>query len=148
VPAAAVRTLDNPVYDEPVRPHSAPPSESMRPEPRFRVVTRKPLPAQRRRVGSPVQRVALVAAVPAVFLVVYILFWTMAVRGGYYKNQLEDRIAKLKIEQSELEAEKRRQQAPVVILPRAEKQLGMRPAEERRFAQLPKAAAPAQKVVR
>lgn len=123
--------------EERVRPAEAPVSEQARYRPRFRVVTRRPLaPAVPVRV-NPTHRATLIAAVPALCLLVYVLFWTLAMRGGYYRAQLQAEIHEIKIERAELEAEKRRLQSPGYILHRASGELGMQPAGEREFAELP-----------
>jgi hypothetical protein len=124
----------------PAAPHG-PVSEQARPEPRFRVVTRKPtgcggfLPRRRSRL-NPLPRTLLISAFPALALMVYVMFWTLAVRGGFYKSELQTQLKNVRIEQAELQATKRRMQSPGLILERAA-QLGMQPAVRREFARLP-----------
>ena len=113
---------------------TTPASEQTRYEPRFRVVTRRPLASRPIRVNS-AQRTAIFAAVPAFLLLVYVLFWTMAMRGSYYHQQLQARSDELRIEQRELLAEKRRLTSPAHVLDAAA-QLGMAPAMQREFAQV------------
>src|SRR5688572_14745110 len=98
VPAAVVSKLDIEVYEEAVRT-SAPASESAPHAPRFRVVTRKPLPPPSLRRANPVRSTLFFAAVPAVCLLAYVLFWTMAIRGGYVRDQLRRDIEDMRIEQ-------------------------------------------------
>ncbi len=118
------------------RPESAPSSEQSRYRPRFRVVTRRPLPAPPL-PADPMHRATLVAAVPALCLLAYVLCWTLAMRGGYYREQIRTEIQALRIEQAELEAEKRRLQSPGYILQRAAAELKMQPASVREFSELP-----------
>lgn len=104
--------------------------------PRFRVVQRRsPAPA-RRRALHPVQRALLLGAFPALLLLVYVLCWTLAMRGGYTKNALQAKIRETLIVQAELRAEKRRLQSPGPILERAVRELGMVPAGERHFVRV------------
>ena len=55
-------------------------------------------------------------------------------QGGM--DQLQSQLRSIKIEQADLEAEKRRLQSPQDVLDRAAKELGMQPAEQRDFARL------------
>ena len=129
---------DSAMIDETTRTGAVPSSEQSRYEPRFRVVTRKSLvPARKRAAGSSLPRTLLFSVVPGLGLVAYILFWTLAMRGGYYKDHLKTELKDLRIEHLELQAEKRRHQSPAVILDYAGKELGMRPADRRQFAELP-----------
>jgi hypothetical protein len=130
VPAAVVSKLDTEVYEETVRT-AAPPSESAPHAPRFRVVTRKPLPPSPRR-PNPVRSTLFFAAVPAVCLLAYVLFWTMAIRGGYVRDQLRRDIEEIRIEQAELRAAKLTSQAPGTIFASASA-LGMKPAEDKKY---------------
>ncbi|MFN3650018.1 MAG: hypothetical protein ACK47B_10605 [Armatimonadota bacterium] len=118
-----------------------PPSEQSRYEPRFRVVTRKSLVAPRpyaRTVSA--QRMVLLVAVPGVCLVLYVMFWTMAMRGGYLRGELERQIREARVERASLEAEKQRLQSSELILEKAKK-LGMEPpAMNREFAHTPETA--------
>jgi hypothetical protein len=137
--ATAVKQVEVPFDHEDRSPadlDAAPGSEFATYRPRFRVVTRRPLAAAPARV-SPAHRASLYAAVPALCLLVYVLFWTMAMRGGYYRDQIREQIQALKIEQAELEAEKRRLQLPGYILSRAAQELQMEPAGRREFTELP-----------
>jgi hypothetical protein len=131
VPAAVVTKLDKEVSEEATR-RSAPPSESAPHTPRFRVVTRKPLPPQSLRRANPVRRTLFFAAVPAVCLLAYVLFWTMAIRGGYVRDQLRREIEDMRIEQAELRAAKLTSQAPGTIFASATA-LGMKPAEDKQY---------------
>ncbi len=139
-PLNAATAVDIPLtLEETGKPSSPPASEQSRYEPRFRVVTRKPMRAQRKRASAaPLHRTLLFAAVPALCLVVYVLFWTMAIRGGFYRDQLQAQIQQLREERQYLEAAKRAAQAPGPILDRA-KELGMRaPAsDQKEFFRLP-----------
>lgn len=136
-PASAARKFD-PTPEESFPHDPGPASEQARYEPRFRVVTRAPLAApRRRRRTQSVQRSIFLVAVPGFMLLVYVAFWALAMRGGYYRDQLLAQRKSLRIEQSELEAEKRRLQSPQFVLDRARTELGMQPAEQRQFAQLP-----------
>jgi hypothetical protein len=135
VPAAAVQTLESTFHEEILRP-SAPPSESGRPEPRFRVVTRKPLPALPSRRPNAVRNALFTAAAPCAFLLVYVMFWTMAIQGGFQRDRIQAEIARLKVEQMDLRAAKTGLTSPNSILVRAG-QLGMEPAPKKLFARLP-----------
>jgi hypothetical protein len=115
---------------------SVPPSEQARYQPRFRVVARKAPVRRRSPLLNPVYRTVALAVFPALFLLVYVLFWTLAMRGGYYKGQLQARLDALRIEQAELQVEKRRLQSPGLILHRAGKELGMQPAGNREYARV------------
>lgn len=128
----APSSLEEPLPIEPA------PTEQARYEPRFRVVTRKPLapPAPRRKV-NPIHSTLLLGMIPAAFMLVYILFWTMAMRGGYYKDRLANRLQRLQIEQAELEAEKHRLQSPGPTLWRAKNELGMQPADDFEYRKAP-----------
>lgn len=126
MPAAAVTKLDNNIHEETTRP-AAHPSEYGRPDPKFRVVTRKPLPPQRRRRSNPVRNAMILTAFPAACLLVYVLCWTMAIRGGMMVEQLQQDINRLRVEQADARAQKQALQSPGNILVRAEK-MGMRPA--------------------
>jgi hypothetical protein len=77
--------------------------------------------------------VTVLAVIPGLFLLVYVLFWVFAMRGGYYRDNLKNRIQAVKIEQAELDAEKRSLQAPAYILRRASAELGMQPALDREY---------------
>lgn len=115
------------------RPDPTPTSESGRYEQRHRVVLRRssaPRPARRVR---PLQGVSVLAVIPGLFLLVYVLFWVLAMRGGYYRDNLNNRIRAVRIEQADLDAEKRRLQAPTYILQRAAQELGMQPAVAREY---------------
>jgi hypothetical protein len=120
-------------------------SEQARYQPRFRVVTRKPLVKAPPIRVSPVHRASLLAILPALCMLFYVLFWTLAIRGGYYRDQLQSRIREARMERSSLEAEKRGLQSPGYVLERAAKQLGMRPAERRQYARSPVAQQVAQR---
>ena len=130
------------------RPRSARPRASERSpyQPRFRVVKRKSLVRSRRRVpGGVLPGPLILAIVPALCLMVYVLFWTLNVRGGYYKAELQGRLRMVKIEQEELRAEKFRRQSPGRIFAGAV-ELKMQPAQERQIVQLPVPQQMAQRV--
>jgi hypothetical protein len=115
-----------------------PASEYGRYEPRFRVVKRRSLVTPRRKpTGSPLQRALLLGAFPALCLLVYVFFWTLTMRGAYYRAELQHQIQEIKLEQAELEAAKRELQSPALIFARATKELGMQPPAQREFARLP-----------
>ncbi|HEU4753875.1 MAG TPA: hypothetical protein VFU47_12275 [Armatimonadota bacterium] len=139
---SAARATDD-YYDvnETPRTIPAPVAEQARYEPRFRVVTRKSLAPRRRPLINPLHRALFVGAVPALFLLVYVMFWTLAMRGGYYKAQLQSRIKETMVVQAELRAEKRRLQSPGPIMLRAQSELGMVPAGERQFVRVGAASA-------
>lgn len=115
----------------------APPEEAARYRPRFRVVTRRPLAVARRTGSRLADSPWLLAILPGLCLLTYVVFWTLNLRGAYYREQLQQQIAAARIEQAELEAEKRRLQAPALVLDRAARELGMQPASRREFARLP-----------
>jgi hypothetical protein len=119
-------------------------AEQARYEPRFRVVQRKSLVPRRRPLINPLHRALAFAAVPTLLLMVYVMFWTLAMRGGYYKAQLQSRIQETLVVQAELKAEKRKRQSPGPILHRAAAELGMVPAAQREFVRVaaPKTTAP------
>ncbi len=137
-PVSLATAVDIPLtLEETGRPSSPPASEQSRYEPRFRVVTRKPIRTPRKRASAaPLPRTLLLAAVPALCLLVYVLFWTMAIRGGFYRDQLQAQIQALREERAYLEAGKRAAQAPGPILERA-RALGMRAPDRKLFYQLP-----------
>lgn len=120
------------------RSDAAPVSEQRRYEPRFRVVTRKPL-VKHALPSRSVQRSMVAPVAAASCLMVYVLFWTLNMRGAYYRDQLGRQIREARIEQAELEADKRRLQAPGSIFQRAAS-MGMGRPEHTEFAQLPAAA--------
>jgi hypothetical protein len=108
---------------------SVPPSESFRPVPRFRVVTRKPLVNAPGRRKPAAHHSLAMAVVPGIGLLIYVMFWTLALRGGYYKAQLQTQLAEIRTERRELAAEKRRLQAPGPLSQRAY-ELGMELPEQ------------------
>jgi hypothetical protein len=133
----AARKFDD-FAEEAPQTASAPDSEHSRYRPQYRVVTRKPLvAAPKPRGGRPHQRTVLLSLVPAVCLLVYVAFWVLAMRGGYYRDHLQAQINGMKLEQAELQAEKRRLQSPGTILQRADTELGMKAADRREFARVP-----------
>ncbi len=103
-------------------------------QPRFRVVVRRAAMATAKQAttGSLHFPVAL-AAIPVVCLLVYIMFWTLSMRGGFYRSQLERQIQHERVVRAELEAELNRKRAPGLIGVRA-KQLDMVRPERRVFA--------------
>jgi len=107
-------------------------------QPRFRVVERKAAaPGRRRRRSNPLHRTLALAAIPALCLLVYVSFWTLAMRGGYYKNKVVTQIRALRVENDDLEAQKRSLQSPRRILTRAQHELEMRSADRPEFSRLP-----------
>ena len=73
------------------------------------------------------------AVAPGICLLVYVMFWTLALRGGYLKDKLQRQVTDLRAEQRELEAEKRRLQAPGLVAQRAKLELRMGPAERTEY---------------
>lgn len=144
MPAASAATridIEPELLAEDVGRRIPPASERARYTPRFRVVTRRPMVAEPRGDGGgSLSHSLFVAAVPVLCLLVYVLFWTMTMRGSYYREQLQGEIRTLRLEQAELEAEKRRLQSPALIFQRAARELGMQSAQQREFAQLPATA--------
>lgn len=133
-PGAGERTRQTP--HTPPTPSAV--SENQRYEPRFRVVVRKPLPsASSTSARWATRRAMLLGAFPAICLLVYVIFWTLTARGAFYRDQLQSEIQSLRVEQGELQAERRRLQSPGLILGRARDELGMQPAAMRDFARLP-----------
>jgi hypothetical protein len=138
VPAATVATdfdisLD---YEETTPADTSLPSEQAHYQSRFRVVTRKPLPARKPVRVSPFSGAMVFAAVPALALLAYVVSWTLVMYGGYQKSALRSEIGRLQIERAELQAKKREGQAPGRVFDAA-RRLGMQPAEHREFVQLP-----------
>ncbi len=132
--ANAARKLDESMLDDATMPGTAPPSEHARYEPRYRVVTRRaPTPAARRRGLSPLQRTLVSAVVPTACLLVYVLFWTLAMRGGFVLDRMQAEYDRQLVEHRELQAEVRRRQAPGVVLPQAEAERGLQPGVRREF---------------
>jgi len=139
VPAASVATeldfpfepLETPSYELPLS------SEQARYQPRFRVVTRKPLPARRPIRVSPFSRAMVLGAIPALLLMAYVLSWTVVMYAGYQSSALKGEIQRLQIERTELETQKRQDQATGRVLKLADTRLGMRPADRRQFVQVP-----------
>ncbi len=107
-------------------------------EQRFRVMVRRDSPASRRRITDSLPVAFLVAIVPTTLLLGYVLSWTLAMRAGFYRNELNQRLGNAKIEQADLLARKRQLQSPGYIRSRAQ-QMGMQKAE-RRFLKIPAAA--------
>jgi len=146
VPAASVATeldfpfepLETPSYELPLS------SEQARYQPRFRVVTRKPLPARRPIRVSPFSRAMVLGAIPALALVAYVLSWTVVMYAGYQRDAIKRDMVRLQIERTELETQKRQGQATGRVLNLASTRLGMRPAERRVFVQVPSQALPKQ----
>jgi hypothetical protein len=140
VPAATVaKDFDIPLdyeYEETTPAETSLPSEQARYQPRFRVVTRKPLPLRKAVRVSPFSGAMAFAAIPALALLAYVVSWTLVMYGGYQKSALRSEISRLQIERAELQAEKRQFQAPGRVL-EAARRLGMQPAEHRQFVQLP-----------
>jgi hypothetical protein len=119
---------------------TAPPaSESDRYQPRFRVVTRKPLPRPKpARAPSRANRAFALAGIPAALLVVYVMFWALAIRGGFTIDDLNRKIAEEKIVYAEQLAQKHALQAPGQILGTA-RAMGFKPGEVQR-AKVPASA--------
>jgi cell division protein FtsL len=83
------------------------------------------------------RRALLYTSFPACLLVLYVALWTGAMRSGYHKQQISDRIAQLRIENDTLQAEMRRLQWPHRIY-QAATQLGMLRAEQIDFVHVTK----------
>lgn len=98
--------------------------------PSFRLM-REPRPWRRRRTGpaNPLRWAVVCAALPAFLLVAYVALWTAAMRTGYQKQRLSERIEQLKVENNSLQAQMRRLQSPRRIQHLAA-QIGMQPAEQ------------------
>jgi cell division protein FtsL len=79
-------------------------------------------------------------AIPALALLAYVLAWTVVMYAGYTSSALTSDIQRLKIERTELETQKRQDQATSRVLRLAADRLGMRPAERRQFVQVPSQA--------
>lgn len=107
---------------------------------RFRVVVRRDSAASKRRMSDSLPFAFLAAVVPTTLLLVYVLSWTLAMRAGFYRNELNQRLEIAKIEQAELLAKKRQLQSPGYIQARAE-QMGMQQSPPRRFLTIPAAVA-------
>lgn len=139
VPAASVATeLDFPFESLETSNYELPlSSEQARYQPRFRVVTRKPLPVRRAVRVSPFSRAMALGAIPALALMGYVLAWTVVMYAGYQSSALRSDIQRLQIERTELETQKRQVQATGRVLQLADTRLGMRPAERRQFVQVP-----------
>lgn len=146
VPAASVATeLDFPFEPLDTLSHELPlSSEQARYQPRFRVVTRKPLPTRRPIRVSPFSRAMALGAIPALALLAYVLSWTVVMYAGYQVSSLGNDIQRLQIERAELQTQKRQLQATGRILNLAETRLGMRPAVRRQFVQVPSQSLPKQ----
>jgi cell division protein FtsL len=121
----------------------APSSEQARYQPRFRVVKRRPLVSRRRVRVSPLSRAMIIGAFPALLLLAYVVGRIAVIGCGYTKDALRAELARLEIERVELQAEKSGLQEPGRIGELAAKRLGMQPAVERRFVQLPASASKA-----
>jgi hypothetical protein len=107
-------------------------------EQRFRVVVRRDAAASHRRVSDSLPFAFLAAIVPTTLLLAYVLSWTLAMRAGFYQNELSQRLETAKIEQADLLTQKRQLQSPGYILGRAQ-QMGMQKAE-RRYLMVPASA--------
>ena len=105
---------------------------------RFKVVVRPPAGRSRRRLGDALPMAFLTGVVPTLIVLTYVLSGTMAMRGGYYRAQLSDKLKDARIEQADLQAEKRQLQSAGNIMHQAAA-LGMRPAKDREFRRLPAA---------
>jgi hypothetical protein len=105
---------------------------------RFRVLVRRDSPASKRRISESLPVAFLIAIVPTTLLLGYVLSWTLAMRAGFYRNELNQRVENTKIEQAELLMQKRQLQSPGYILGRAQ-QMGMQKAE-RRYLTIPASA--------
>jgi hypothetical protein len=79
--------------------------------------------------AHPMRRALLYTGFPAFLLVLYVALWTGAMRAGYHKQQISDRIAQLRIENDSLQAEMRRLQWPHRIYQLATR-LGMQRADQ------------------
>lgn len=90
--------------------------------------------------ANPIRRALLYTGFPAFLLVLYVALWTGAMRAGYHKQQISDRIAQLRIENDSLQAEMRRLQLPHRIYQIAT-QLGMQRADQIDFVHVPETQA-------
>jgi hypothetical protein len=141
VPVAAAETRDYLDWDEDSGSGSGSGPRGPRAggyEQRFRVLVRRDSPASKRRMSESLPVAFLVAIVPTTLLLGYVLSWTLAMRAGFYRNDLNTRLENTKIEQAELLAQKRQLQSPGYILGRAQ-QMGMQKAE-RRYLTIPASA--------
>ena len=150
-PVSAAWSFDTPQPGDRPGADDVPPSDRGRhresgpvpPAQRFRVVTRKPLARRlQRATRDSFHRSLIFASFPVLCLLVYVMFWTLAMRGGYFRDQLRQQIRSVRIEQAELKDQKLRLQSPEVVQRRAERELGMQPAARREFARLAAPAAP------
>jgi hypothetical protein len=107
-------------------------------EQRFRVLVRRDSPASKRRLSESLPVAFLIAIVPTTLLLGYVLSWTLAMRAGFYRNELNQRLGSARIEQADLLTQKRQLQSPGYILGRAQ-QMGMQKAE-RRYLTIPVSA--------
>ena len=123
------------MMDEAATAGTAPPAEQARYEPRYRVVQRKALsPVKRSRGFTPLQRTLVLTVLPTLFLLTYVLFWTLAMRGGFVLDRQRDEYKRLLLDQRDLQADVRARQAPGVVLPAATAESGLEPGTRRIFA--------------
>ena len=133
--ANAARNLDEVIMDEAANAGTAPPTEQARYEPRYRVVQRKALsPVKRSRGLTPMQRTLVLTVVPTLFLLTYVLFWTLAMRGGFVLDRYQAEYKRLMLDQRDYQADVRAKQAPGVVLPAATAESGLEPGTRRLFA--------------
>ena len=135
--ASAARSFETAYPEENSDPATMTGPGPKRAEQRFRVARQKPFVKHLRRAGkNPFHRNLALAALPALLLLVYVLFWALAIRGGYYRQQIRGQIDDARILRAELEEQKQRLQSPDAVLGRAVKELGMQPAQQREFARI------------
>ena len=142
MPVAAAETRDHVDWDEDSGSGSGSGPRGPRSggyEQRFRVLVRRDSPASKRRLTDSLPIAFLVAIVPTTLLLGYVLSWTLAMRAGFYRNELNQRLGNVKIEQAELLTQKRQLQSPGYILGRAQ-QMGMQKSPPRRYLTIPAAA--------
>ncbi len=128
--AAAALPIPEVVVPEPTSAPSGPGERSRSPVTRTRQVTR-------RRQASPFRRAILMTGLPVAILVLYVGVWAAAMRGGYYKNRLANRIRTLEVENASLQAEVRRLAAPGRVFQEASA-LGMERPVDVKFVTVPK----------
>lgn len=107
--------------------------------PKHRVVLQQPVGAPARRRQRSFSGLTLMVITAGLLLLVYVLFWVLALRGGYYREELRERVAQARLDQAELAAEKNRLRSTGLILRRAATELGMSPAADREYQRLPQA---------
>ena len=131
---SAAFLMDDDDFGPPYGDPSAPVEVEPEVRQRFRPVPRRGVMATAREAASgSVHFTLAAAAIPAVCLLVYVIFWTLAMRGGYYRAQLQTQLRHEQVVRAELEAQLNQKRAPVLIAKRAS-DIGMLPAGKRVFA--------------